>query len=214
MQENQEDWLVFHGTALKTIVEGLTAGQTYQFKVSSSTAAGVGAWSTNSYSFLIADEPTAPLGLEVTASDDTHVALRWRQPQSSGGLAITAFKVYREDASLAAPTPQLLGTLAASSFVYDDTTVTAGTPYKYYIRAQNTLGGEGVASTYVLVTPINVPAAPAAPTEVAKGKEAITIAWAAPATDGGATVTRYLLYVRAEHASAYQQIYAGIATSF
>jgi hypothetical protein len=50
---------------------------------------------------------------------------------------------------------------------------------------------------------INVPSAAAAPTLVGHGKDFITVKWAAPASDGGASVSKYLLYVRAEYDAAY-----------
>jgi titin len=170
VNENQADTIVYHGASTTTIVEGLTSGQEYQFKVRATTAAGDSAWSTNTYSFLIVDEPSAPLSLEVLSFDDTFVALRWQQPLSSGGQPISTFKVYREDCSLSATTIDLLTTLSASTFQHTDSTVTAGRDYKFYVTATNLLGGESARSTAAPVTPITVPVASSAPTLVSKSK--------------------------------------------
>ena len=160
------------------------------------------------------EPPSPPLGLEVTSFDNAHVALRWQQPLSSGGQPVSAFKIYRELASLAAPTPVLLATVPASQFEHSDTTIVAGASYRYFITAENTGAGESQRSASVSAVPVTVPLAPAAPTLVAKFKDSITVAWAAPASDGGAPVTRYILYVKTEHVSSYQQVYAGIALTF
>jgi hypothetical protein len=53
-----------------------------------------------------------------------------------------------------------------------------------------------------------------APTLVAQGKDFITVEWPSPSFDGGTPVTKYVLYVKAEYDSAYQQVYAGIVQSF
>lgn len=38
--------------------------------------------------------------------------------------------------------------------------------------------------------------------------------WAAPSSDGGTPVTKFILYVRPEHDPTYLQVYAGISRSF
>ena len=76
------------------------------------------------------------------------------------------------------------------------------------------LGGEGNPSEALPVTPITEPLASSAPTLVTKGQDSITVEWLAPTHDGGSPITKYILYVRAEHDSSYQQVYSGIALSF
>ena len=102
----------------------------------------------------------------------------------------------------------LLAPLSAATFEYTDSSagaggVVAGTDYKYYVTASNPLGGEGERSVGLPVTPVTVPSAAAAPTLVGHGKDFIAVKWAAPASDGGASVSKYLLYVRAEYDAAY-----------
>ena len=76
------------------------------------------------------------------------------------------------------------------------------------------LGGDGNPSEALPVTPITEPLASSAPTLVTKGQDSITVEWLAPTHDGGSPITKYILYVRAEHDSSYQQVYSGIALSF
>jgi len=99
---------------LKAVVEGLTAGKEYQFKVKAATLVGDSPWSTQQYSFLIVDEPSQPLNMELITFDATHVSFKWQQPISSGGQPLAGFKIYREDAALAATVKTLLATLPAA----------------------------------------------------------------------------------------------------
>jgi hypothetical protein len=77
IRENQADLLVYHGIATKAVVEGLTSGQEYQFKVKATTAVGDSPWSASTYQFLIVDQPSPPLNLELLAYDNTYVRFRW-----------------------------------------------------------------------------------------------------------------------------------------
>jgi len=77
IRENQAHLLVYHGIATKAVVEGLTSGQEYQFKVKATTAVGDSAWSASTYQFLIVDQPSPPLNLELLAYDNTYVRFRW-----------------------------------------------------------------------------------------------------------------------------------------
>lgn len=101
VRENEQDEVVYHGSVTNAIVEGLTAGQEYQFRVKATTMVGESAWSAENYKFLIVDVPTPPLNLELIAFDDTFVSWKWQSPISSGGQPLSGFKVYREDCSLA-----------------------------------------------------------------------------------------------------------------
>ena len=166
------------------------------------------------YSFLIVDKPSPPLNLQLIAFDDKYVSLEWQKPIFSGGQPSSGFKIYREDCSLAATLPGLLTTLDAAQFQHTDSTVVGGTEYKYYVTAYNQLGGESAMSIGLPITPIAEPSATSAPALVDKGKDFITVKWPAPADDGGSTVTRYILYVRAEYDTSYHQVYAGLSLSF
>lgn len=158
------------------------------------------------YSFLIVDEPTAPLDIFLLAFDDTYVSFKWQQPISSGGQPLSGFKIYREDCTLAATTYTLLATLPASQFQYTDSTVTGGIDYKFYVTAFNQLGPEGPYSAGLPNTPIQEPLAAAAPTLVQDniGKDFIVVEWIPPTHDGSSPITRYILWVRAQYDTTYQ----------
>lgn len=77
VRENEEDQVVYYGSATSTVLEGLTAGVEYEFKILATTAVGDSTWSTNKYKFLIVDLPSPPLDLQLIAFDDTLVSVKW-----------------------------------------------------------------------------------------------------------------------------------------
>ena len=214
VRENEEDEVAFHGSTASTVLEGLAAGTEYEFKIMTTTMVGNSAWSTNKYKFLIVDLPSPPLDLLLVAFDDTFVTVKWQAPISSGGQPLSGFKIYRENCDEAVTTVELLTTLPASQYLYTDTTVVGGTNYTYSVTAYNVLGGEGGPSSGLRIIPAREPDATAAPALVSKGKDFITVDWVAPAWDGGADITKYILLIKAEDETAYKQIYAGIALEF
>jgi hypothetical protein len=77
IRENEDDQVVYYGSAVSTVLEGLTAGTEYEFKILATTAVGDSPWSTNRYKFLIVDLPTPPLDLHLISFDDTFVSIKW-----------------------------------------------------------------------------------------------------------------------------------------
>lgn len=214
VRENLPDEIVYHGSATSTVLEGLSAGTEYEFKILTTTMVGNSPWSSNKFKFLIVDLPSPPLDLLLVAFDDTFVTMKWQAPIFSGGQPLSGFKLYRENCDEAATTVQLLTTLPASQYLYTDTTVAGGTNYTYTITAYNVLGGEGDPSVGLQIIPAREPDPTAAPALVSKGKDFITVDWVAPGWDGGADITRYILLIKAEDETSYKQVYAGISLEF
>ena len=85
VRENEEDEVVYHGSTMSTVLEGLYSGTEYEFKILTTTMVGNSPWSTKKYKFLIVDLPSPPLDLLLVAFDDTYVTVKWQAPMSSGG---------------------------------------------------------------------------------------------------------------------------------
>ena len=62
---------------------------------------GDSSWSDEKYQFLFAEPPTPPQNLQILSFDDSFVSFKWLNPLSSGGQAVSGFKIYREDLSVA-----------------------------------------------------------------------------------------------------------------
>ena len=74
--ENDDDVVMYYGAANSAVVLDLTTGSTYWFKVKATSAVGDGNWSALS-TFLIADAPSPPFNVQLTAFDNTLVTFTW-----------------------------------------------------------------------------------------------------------------------------------------
>src|SRR5205823_6497535 len=109
-------------------------GTTYYYAVAAVNAAGEGPRSAER-SAMPATVPGAPALTSAVASD-RKVTLAWSPPASSGGAAITGYKVYRGPSS---GSETLLATLGDTTG-YEDTTVANGGTYVYVVTAVNARG--------------------------------------------------------------------------
>ena len=133
--------------------------------------------------------PGAPTGLAALTMSGS-IVLNWTAP-SDPGSGVANYLIYRGTSAGgegSTPIAKVLGTS------YSDTTGTAGTPYYYTVRANNTLG-VGAASTeaHSTATSATVPSAPQN-FQVTAGTNSVTLQWTAPASDGGSGILRYDIY--------------------
>ena len=128
--------------------------------------------------------PSGPTGVAASPGDG-QVALSWGAPANNGGAPISAYRVYR-DGVLAHTTAN------GTTTNFTDTGRTNGQTYSYEVSAVNT-AGEGPRSATVEATPVAVPSAPLSVTTEG-GNHQVTVAWAAPADDGGSPLTQYRVY--------------------
>ncbi len=122
----------------------LTNGQTYYYVVTAVNAEGESAYSeeVNATPMTVPDAPinfTAQVG-------DGFVYLIWSPPSDNGGAPISHYMIYRNTSG---GNFEIIGNITETS--YNDTTVTTGKSYQYYVVAVNVMG-TGKASTIVTVT--------------------------------------------------------------
>ncbi len=92
--------------------------------------------------------PSAPLNLYASAGDG-YVMLTWSEPNSNGGANITGYNIYRGTSSGG---ESLLTSVSGTTLAYNDTSVTNGQTYYYYVTAVNSVG-ESEKSNEVSATP-------------------------------------------------------------
>ena len=138
--------------------------------------------------------PGAPQNLAATAGDG-QVTLSWEAPASDGGSPITGYEYrYAEGASVPETTAW---TPAGEDLMVTVMELTNGTEYTFEVQAVNNQGDGTPAS--VSATPgtgaegMPVTGPPAAPERLtaAPDDKRVTLTWRAPASDGGAAITRY-----------------------
>ncbi|NPA75875.1 MAG: hypothetical protein GXO25_07355 [Euryarchaeota archaeon] len=87
--------------------------------------------------------PTKPLNL-TTTTGDKFVNLSWLLPLGNGSASIEIYRIYRNNT--------LIATVPATQLYYNDTNVTNGVSYTYFVTAVNSVG-ESPASNSIQATP-------------------------------------------------------------
>ena len=175
-------WISTGSTATDYTVRNLTNGQSYTFKVRAANSAGQSAASTASASVTPATVPGAPTGLSATVSDQ-RVDLIWTAPASNGGQSITDYE-YEQGGS---GTWISTGSTATS---YTVRNLTNGQPYRFRVRAVNSVGAGAASAASPDVMPATEPDAPTGLSATVSDQE-VDLIWTAPASNGGATILRY-----------------------
>ena len=152
---------------------GLGAGDTRHYRVSAINTNGAGTASNVANATTGATAPGAPTGLTATASGTTAINLSWTAPGSTGGSAITGYRIEVSSNGTSSWT-NLVANTSNTTTTYAHTGLTAGTTRHYRVSAINT-NGTGTAS--------NVDSATTAQTTVTFGASSYT------AAEGGATAT-------------------------
>ena len=181
-QDVSGTWISTGSTDTTTTVTGLTNGQSYTFRVRAVNSAGASAASTASASVTPATVPGAPTGLSATVSDQ-RVDLIWTAPASNGGQSITDYE-YEQGGS---GTWISTGGTATSYMVFN---LTNGQPYRFRVRALNSVGAGAASAASPNLTPATEPDAPTGLGATVSDQE-VDLIWTAPASNGGATILRY-----------------------
>ncbi len=173
-------------TATSVVVDGLTNGVAYEFRVRAENAAGPGPWSAVATATPI---PTAPLAVGPLEGVSGHQAalVRWPEPLDTGS-PITGFRIERR-----------VGggdwgdgiDLAATSTRYVARGLTNGTTYDFRVRASNALG-DGPWSDPASVTPDVMVPAPIRRVVAASAGGLVLLRWR-PAAERGAPLLRYVV---------------------
>ena len=76
VRENTDDVILYYGSTNSAVMNDLSPGNTYSYRVKATNAVGDGDWSAIS-SFLIAEAPSPPINLLMLAFDNTFVFFQW-----------------------------------------------------------------------------------------------------------------------------------------
>ncbi len=138
------------GVVLAYTDAGLANGQTYYYEVAAVNAVGEGPKSKEATATPTASAtpPSAPQDIQATPGH-SQVTLTWTAPVSTGGSAVTGYKLYR---GLTSGTETLVASLGSALLTYTDSGLTNGQTYYYQVSAVNDVG-EGPKSNEVYATP-------------------------------------------------------------
>jgi titin len=172
--------------ALTCTVPGLINGTSYTFTVTARNSVGTGLAGGPSIAVIPGTPPTAPgapTGVSATV-DDSQTTISWTPP-SDGGSPITGYTVTGSPSGSCSTT-------ATSCLI---TGLTNGQLYTFDVTAMNAIGTgpAGVTTVTPAPPPPTVPGAPQSLNATA-GVSDVMLAWSAPASDGGASISNYEIY--------------------
>jgi parallel beta-helix repeat protein len=184
-----ETLLATLGNVLSYTDLAVTNGQGYFYKVSAMTVVGEGPQSTEVSATPLSppSTPSPPQNL-VALAGNAQVALAWDTPASDGGSPVTGYSLYRGTAAGGEVFIRIVGNM----LTYTDTGLTNGQTYYFEITASN-VAGESGRSNEANARPAMVPGQPTGLVAVA-GTLRATLTWNAPASDGGSSITNYVIY--------------------
>ena len=174
---------------------GLSAGTTRHYRVAAINTAGEGPWSRVVQATTEVSVPGAPGSFSVNPNGlrgSTELRLTWRPPSNTGGSPITGYRIEWSSTGTW-PGTFLLPGPSGTATTYVDTGLAPNTTRYYRVRAINAQG-QGNPSTVVRGT--TNAARPGQPRNLrarAAGPTSITLAWEAPASDGGERITGYTI---------------------
>ena len=181
---------------------GLSSGTTYEWQVRSVSPVGTtvanadAAWTfTTTGTTPVASAPSAPTISAATRSASGAVTVTFTAPVATGGSAITDYTLeYSTTPAFAAGTGTIFAHTASPAPAQTVGGLINGTPYFFHVRAINAAGTGAWSAISTSATPYGVPGAPTTVT-VAAGSSQATISWAAPASNGGNTISDYRVTV-------------------
>jgi len=194
------------------VVDGLSNGTSYVFRVAAVNSSGVGTFSANSTAVvprIVPTVPSSPLAV-VGVAANAQVALNWTASSSNGGSSITDYTIqYSSNAGLSWSTFSRTASTATTATV---TGLTNGTGYVFRVAAVNGVGNSSWSSNSLVVTPCTVPAAPNSLAGIA-GNALVSLAWIAPSTNGGIAITDYNVQYSSDAGSSWSTVSHAASTA-
>ena len=182
-------------TGTSAAIGSLAADTSYEVQVRATNAEGDGDWSVAGTGRTTATSaPGAPTGLSATASGTTAINLSWTAPASTGGSAITGYKIEVSPNGTSGWTDQVADTNSTAT-TYAHTGLAAGDTRHYRVSAINTNGAGTASNVDSATTGTSVPGAPTGLTATASGATQIDLSWSAPGSTGGSAITGYKIEV-------------------
>jgi titin len=206
------------GTVSTTFsVTGLTNGLTYMFRLAATNSIGDSVMTAAAIA-IPAGLATAPQTF-VAAAGDRAATLTWSAPASNGGLPVLSYTVERSGDGGTSWSPETSGIIG---YGYTVTGLTNLSGYMFRVAAVTAIGRGTWASMSTPVMPFRPPVSPTTPTEpdapsaltttVESGQT--SIAWTAPASDGGAAISGYIIERSTNGGASWTTVTTTMATTF
>jgi len=184
----------------------VVAGTSYFYAVMARNERGPGPRSNMVY-IKAQTAPDAPTDLVATPGVSA-VALSWGHPLNDGGSVIVGYRVYR---GLSPETMSLVAHRLPIELYLSDAGLENGVTYYYAVSAFTGVA-EGARTVPVAAMPLGPPGPPTG-LQATPGDGRVSLAWAAPTSDGGTPLTGYRLYYGASPDDMPSTMSVGTVTS-
>jgi methionine-rich copper-binding protein CopC len=172
----------------QVVVSGLQGGTEYTFRVRANSDGILSSWSSSVAASPVTEPAPAPKPTHT--NNKLSVTVRWTEPASDGGSAITSYVVTEVNSGTSKSV-----TPTTFSAQFDD--LTAGSDIKFNVRSINDINTTG--STSQNSTESTLPNVPAQVSGVSVNettqKDEIAVTWSAPAARGSA-IQSYTVFLR------------------
>ena len=169
---------------------GLTTRTAYTFTVVAKNDNGNSPASAPSNSITVGAPGAPTIGTASATASATSATVTWTAPTVTGGSGITGYTV---TSSPSVTTPAACSTsLNGSSTTCVFTGLTTGTAYTFTVSAINA-NGTGLPSAATNSITVGTPGAPTIGTASRINGTSVSVSWTAPAANGGAAVTGYVV---------------------
>jgi hypothetical protein len=168
-------------------ITGLNPGTSYTFTVTATNAIGTSSPSAASNSITTdTTVPGAPIIGFAVATGSTTANVPYSAPASNGGSTILSYVATSSPGNITATLTQ------AGSGTIPVTGLSQGTSYTFTVKATNSVGNSSPSSaSNQITTSASVPGAPTIGTATTTGGTTATVAYTAPASNGGSTILSY-----------------------
>ena len=187
----------------------LDPGTTRYYRVAAINSAGTGPWSDDASATTEVTVPGAPTSLRATApigvEGSTQIRLIWRPPSSNGGSPITGYRI-ESSATRDGPWVPFVFSTGNATTTYTHTGLAPNTTRYYRVRALNARGQGDPSNEVQGTTRAARPGQPRNLRARATGPTSITLAWDAPASDGGERITGYTIRERGPNDNSWNII--------
>ena len=190
-------------TATTYSFTGLLPGKAYRFRVAATNSVGTGATTSVISATTLTTLPSKPKNLTFSELTFNSVLLTWDAPDSDGGANITDYKV---EYSLDGSTWSTVTKSSSTSTNYTITSLLPGRAYSFRVSALNSVGYSLKSDTAVSTTLTTIPGAPKTLTTSAVTSSSMSLAWLAPDSDGGSSITGYLIEISEDLGASWSSL--------
>ncbi|MDE2870953.1 MAG: fibronectin type III domain-containing protein [Gemmatimonadota bacterium] len=185
---------------------GLPPATRRDYRVSAVNRVGAGEPSNVADATTDPDLPDPPTDLAAQAHGSSRIGLSWNEPDYTGGVEITGYRI-EVSADGGTTWTMLVGDTRSDDTDYDHTGLDPASTRHYRVFAINVAGmSEDYSNIAHATTDPIVPDAPTGLMAAADGTSRIDLSWTAPDYDGGADITGYRIEVSVDRGIVWKDL--------